>query len=97
VYPNPVSGNCWFTFSLNRAARVEIDIHSISGRLVRRIENQDCQLGYNQVSWDGADAQGVRLPNGIYLYRLLAQSSDASSGANRQTSDQVLEKFIVKR
>jgi hypothetical protein len=97
VYPNPVSGNCWFTFSLNRAARVEIDIHTISGRLARRIENQDCQLGYNQVSWDGTDAQGVRLPNGIYLYRLLAQSSDASSGASRQTSDQVLEKFIVKR
>lgn len=97
VYPNPTSGNCWFTFSLNRAARVEIDIHTISGRLVRRIENQDCQLGYNQISWDGTDAQGVRLPNGIYLYRLRAQSSDASSGANRQTSDQVLEKFIVKR
>jgi hypothetical protein len=97
VYPNPVSGNCWFTFSLNQAARVEIDIHTISGRLVRRIENQDCQLGYNQISWDGADAQGVRLPNGIYLYRLLAQSSDASSGADRQTSDHVLDKFIVKR
>jgi hypothetical protein len=96
VYPNPVSGSGYFTFNLNQAARVEIDIHTISGRLVRRIENQDCQLGYNQISWDGTDGQGVRLPNGIYLYRLLAQSSDASSGSNRQTSDRVLEKFIVK-
>jgi hypothetical protein len=96
VYPNPVAGNSYFTFSLNRAARVDVSIHTISGRLVRRIQNQDCKLGYNQIPWDGTDTQGVKLPNGIYLYRLQAQSSDASSGAQRQTGDQVVEKFIVK-
>jgi len=97
VYPNPVADHGWFTFNLNRAARVFVNIHTLSGRLVRRIDNQDCQLGFNQIAWDGTDAQGVRLPNGVYLYRLSALSSDASSGSQRQTSDQVVEKFIVRR
>ena len=70
----------------------------MSGRLVRRIENQDCQLGYNQVSWDGADAQGVRLPNGVYLYRLSAPSRQTRARvAEARPAAQVIEKFIVRR
>jgi hypothetical protein len=97
VYPNPLESRGWFTFNLNRAARVTVNIHSLSGRLVRRIDNQDCQLGFNRIDWDGTDGQGAPLPNGVYLYRLSALSSDASSGSQRQTSSQVIEKFVIRR
>jgi len=96
VFPNPGIGPGYFTFQLNRAARVAVQVYTISGRPVRTLANLDCNLGYNQISWDGRDRNGVALPNGIYLYRLSAQTSETTNGARRETSDQALETFIIR-
>lgn len=77
VHPNPVSGAAVFTFELSLAALVSVKVYTISGRLVRSLPRQACGFGYNQIEWDGRDAFGNPLPNGIYLYKLDAQSSEA--------------------
>jgi hypothetical protein len=97
VYPNPSNGPTSFTFRLNRSARVSVRIYTISGRLVRVLSDEDCNLGYNRISWDGTDRSGVELPNGIYIYRIDAQASETGSGANRESGHQLTDKFIVKR
>jgi hypothetical protein len=97
VFPNPGTGPGYFTFQLNRAARVTVQVYTISGRPVRVLNDNDCNLGHNQIAWDGLDKGGTPLPNGIYLYRLSAQTVETASGARRETSDKVFATFIVRR
>ena len=94
VYPNPVSGPTRFTFVLSRAAFVSVKIYTISGRLIRRLPDQLCFFGYNQIEWDGLDEQGGPLANGVYLYKLDAHASEVAGGG--QSSASLRDKFIVQ-
>jgi len=98
VYPNPVTDRALFTFLLTRPARVTIKIFTISGRLVRTIGPQECSFGYNQIEWDGCDRAGTPLANGIYLYKIDAQTGDLLSGNQLQPRAAThRDKFIVRR
>lgn len=92
VYPNPVSTTAEFTFELSAASRVTIQIFTVSGRLVRRLPGFSYPAGFGAYSWDGLDAEGRPLPNGVYIYRLSAESEDAWL-PNARTA--VTGKFIV--
>ncbi len=94
VYPNPAAGRAAFTFRLTLPALVSVRIFTISGRLVRTIQPQLCDYGYNQIHWDGLDKDGHPLANGIYLYRLDARPL---SGGNATGSASFRDKFIVYR
>ncbi|MBN2380681.1 T9SS type A sorting domain-containing protein [candidate division WOR-3 bacterium] len=94
VYPNPVSSTAEFTFELNAAADVSVLIFSISGRLVRRLPVLSYPEGFSSYAWDGLDASGRPLPNGVYIYRLTAETGPEDAWLpNARTS--VNEKFIV--
>ncbi len=92
VYPNPVSITAEFTFDLSAASRVTIQIFTVSGRLVRRLPAFSYPAGFGAYFWDGLDAEGRPLPNGVYIYRLSAESEDAWL-PNARTA--VTGKFIV--
>lgn len=94
VYPNPVSSSADFTFEVNVASKVSIQIFSISGRLLRKLPAVSYPSGFNLYPWDGLDAQGRPLPNGVYIYRLSAESEDERFAGLRTA---VNEKFIVIR
>jgi hypothetical protein len=75
--PNPVSETTSFIYTLTRDADlVRIDIYSSSGRRVRRIENAPTKEGYNEAYWDGRDADGRPVGNGVYFYRILARREE---------------------
>ncbi|NKB67523.1 MAG: hypothetical protein GKR89_10710 [Candidatus Latescibacteria bacterium] len=74
VYPHPVTDSGAFTYVLSHPASVVVEIYSISGWLVRRLEGGGQGAGFGQVDWDGRDQQGRLVANGTYLYRLLASS-----------------------
>ncbi len=78
VYPNPGSGLRCFSFRLSEDASVTVSIHTVSGRCIRRLESQ-CQQGYNQILWDGLDADGDEPATGAYVFRISAVSVGASS------------------
>jgi hypothetical protein len=94
VYPNPAAGPASFTFELSRAAFVTVKIYTISGRMVRKLPEQACGYGYNQLEWDGRDEDGGHLANGVYLYKIDARATEA--GATRSNSS-FRDKFIVQR
>jgi hypothetical protein len=94
VYPNPTSGRAAFTFNLSVPASVSVRIFTISGRLVRRIEPQQCGFGFGRLDWDGRDKEGQVLANGIYLYKLDARALESGT---QSTSASVRDKFIVYR
>ena len=87
--PNPVSDGTTFTYILSRPADVTVRIHTLYGRLVRRLDNLAGRAGYNQVFWDGRDAGGHPLANGVYLYTVTAEDG---SGKAR-----VKERLVVYR
>jgi len=80
-YPNPFSGETWFTFNHNQAFSeldVQIDIFNLQGQLVDRIIRTVTSPGFRAepIRWDGVGKDGRPLTNGMYLYRLILETPD---------------------
>lgn len=76
-YPNPFDRQTTLIYELNRAVDdISISIYTASGRQVRVINDTSTQEGYNEVMWDGQDADGISLANGVYLYKVRAVVDD---------------------
>ncbi len=88
-YPNPFIDNTTFTFDLTQSAHISIRIYTVNGRLIRVLEAGERTPGFNQVPWDGRDEEGDVIANGVYLYRVLAQSGEHRAEA--------LQKAILMR
>jgi hypothetical protein len=73
-YPNPFARETSFAFYLTQDADVQIKIYSIAGRLIRVMDLPFGERGFNVISWDGQDAYGDELANGVYLYKVSARS-----------------------
>lgn len=99
-YPNPFTTNTYFQFEHNLAGQildVQVNIFSVSGRLVKTIQqtitNNDSFRVANDVSWDGNDEYGDPLARGVYLYRVKVRGTDAT-GAN-STAQSDFEKLVI--
>ncbi|MEO0102390.1 MAG: C25 family cysteine peptidase [candidate division WOR-3 bacterium] len=77
----------YFTFNLSLPASVLIKIYSLSGRFVKEIATIG-ESGFNRVYFDGLDRFGKRIPKGIYLYQIAAQTLD-------QKRAKILDKFLL--
>ena len=51
------------------AARAELMVFDVQGRLVRRVAGGEYAAGYQSATWDGRDARGVDVPAGVYFLR----------------------------
>ena len=98
-YPNPTTGPTRFVFEHNQPAgtpvTARVRIFSLAGRPVRTIEAIDfLPGGAMHVVWDGTDDEYVRLPPGVYLYRLRVTVEGA--GGDRQVAE-VVERLAIVR
>ena len=75
-YPNPFAHDTEFCFHLTRQAQVRIKVFTVAGRLIRTIDPGFIDVGYHRIRWDGLDGDGDPLANGVYLYKILAESDD---------------------
>jgi hypothetical protein len=80
-YPNPFTTHTEFMFEHNQvctALDVRIQIFTISGKLVKTIEQQVLQDGYRSrpIPWDGTDDFGDRIGKGVYVYRLEVRNEE---------------------
>jgi hypothetical protein len=70
-YPNPSSGQVNIPFIATEiGGPVSIVVYDLTGRCIRTVRSESNLSGYNEVSWDGADAQGARVARGIYVVDL---------------------------
>jgi len=74
-YPNPFSSSTNFVFEYNQpneGINVEICIYNAAGEFVKKIQQAFTSTGSrnNQITWDGTDNNGAKLPSGVYVYRL---------------------------
>ncbi len=81
VRPNPFAVSATVSFDLMRSSRVDVSVHDVAGRLVRRLTDDVRPVGPNAVDWDGLDSAGAPLPSGIYLIRLRADGWARSAKA----------------
>ncbi len=68
--PNPMSDDATFAFGVPTSARVVLAIYDLEGRRVRILVDETVPAGEHPVFWDGTSDRGVRVPGGLYLYRL---------------------------
>lgn len=68
--PNPFSSSSQISFVLAKAARCELKIYDLKGRLRRRLTESFLKSGTHQFCFDGCDEAGLRLSSGIYLVSL---------------------------
>jgi len=88
-YPNPFTSQTEFLFEHNQACNsmdVQVQIFTISGRLVKSIHQNVNTNGYrvNGVFWDGKDDFGDNLARGVYIYKLKATTLDGRSASKTQ-------------
>ncbi len=81
-YPNPFNPETRIQYTVPGPGNVEIRIHSVSGGLVRTLQERVLSAGRFEVRWDGEDDTGSPVPSGIYLCRIAGVRSTERSNAS---------------
>ena len=71
-YPNPFHPRTTIPFALDEASEVTLTVYDIRGRKVRSLVSEVLPSGPHAASWDGRDARGRPVPDGVYLCELRA-------------------------
>ena len=78
-FPNPfVPGSgTYFAYYLTESAdEVSLKIYTITGRRILAVDTLDASVSFNEFHYDGYDADGEPLANGVYLYKFTARKGD---------------------
>ncbi|MBK8491182.1 MAG: T9SS type A sorting domain-containing protein [Saprospirales bacterium] len=102
-YPNPFINSTCFQFEHNlenQELDVQVDIYTISGRLVKTLEERIFSEGSrlslgNCIQWDGRDNFGDPLAKGVYLYKIKVQALLTGEAELRGESE--FQKLVILR
>lgn len=83
-YPNPFTNKTTFTFNSSRDAEVRIKIFTVSGQLIKTLEDPFVSRGFNMIEWDGRDESGDIPANGVYLYKLIAKAPSLNGSSQKE-------------
>ena len=72
-YPNPFNPATKIRFSLSKSGQVDLTVFDILGRKVVTIVDEVTFAGVHEVEWNSRNAAGLRVPSGVYFYRLRSQ------------------------
>ena len=70
--PNPFSASTAIRFAIPKAHHVRLLLYNREHELVRVLHDEQTPAGQYTIVWDGTTANGERLANGFYTYRLEA-------------------------
>ncbi|MCF8241891.1 MAG: hypothetical protein K9J16_10925 [Melioribacteraceae bacterium] len=76
-FPNPFGDQTFFTFKLTKIPdELKLRIYTVAGRLIKEflIPPSELNIDLNKVFWDGRDEDGDLVANGVYIYKLIAES-----------------------
>ena len=84
TYPNPFHTYMTLEYGLPDASTVSIEVYDILGKRVHTLMNNEAKSeGTYAIQWDGTDAAGRPLANGIYVFSV-------QSGSTKMTKKVVL-------
>ena len=68
--PNPFRAATHVAYQLPRSSQVRATVHDVQGRLLATLTQGAQSAGTHDLLWEGRDAQGRRVRDGLYLVRL---------------------------
>ncbi|HCV42924.1 MAG TPA: hypothetical protein DGH68_05535 [Bacteroidetes bacterium] len=77
-YPNPFNPQTTISYSLPANSQVSLKIFSVTGQLVRTLQNGENSAGKHVVQWDGLNDRGNSVGSGVYFYRLQATPANGA-------------------
>ena len=79
-FPNPFEpgakrgkGTTFIYTLTTEVDKITLKIYTVTGRLIRAMDELDGFADYNEYHWDGIDGDGEELPNGVYFYKLIVE------------------------
>jgi len=66
----PTTDGYEVSYSVASTCRVDISVHDLLGREIRRLVAAEQSAGEHRVTWNCADSAGNAVPRGVYLVRL---------------------------
>ena len=78
VFPNPFKLQTNFMLHLKKSSFIDFSIYDISGHRVKTIYQGNIEEGIHKFSWEGTDEKGIRMKNGIYIYKIKSHNGYAS-------------------
>ncbi len=82
-FPNPFSSTTSIPLEIAKRGLLTLDIIDVMGSKVKTLVSEIFEPGSLTIQWDGTDAGGNKLPNGVYFFRV-------TSGNNTETGRMVL-------
>lgn len=82
AFPNPFddAGTRFvFTLSGDAPADVLVRVYTASGRRIHEARRDGLPPGHHEIPWDGRDAEGQELANGVYFFKLVAHGPAGTS------------------
>lgn len=76
--PNPCRGHAVLSYALAGENRVSLQIHDLTGRVVRTLVGRSQGPGRYSLRWDARDDEGRLLAGGVYFCRLVAGKYQAA-------------------
>ena len=77
-YPNPFNPQTSIQFAIpaeeggsEAEEKVVLKVYDMRGRMVDKLVDKALSPGIYTVQWDGKDSRGVRVPSGVYFYKLI--------------------------
>ena len=103
-YPNPFSTRTQFVFTLTGSDipdEIIIQIMTVNGTVVREITQEEIgpiKIGNNRTeyAWDGHDAYGDQLANGVYLYKVKIFNNGVEMKHRETSADRAFKNGIGK-
>lgn len=78
IYPNPMSTRTRIRYRGEAVPDARLDIHDISGRLVRSLHDGPLPEGLRIWEWDRRDDSGLRVSPGVYFARIVTTAERRS-------------------
>ncbi|MCK5147725.1 DNRLRE domain-containing protein [bacterium] len=71
-YPNPFNPTTNIQFDLPEATDVKLIVYNMLGREIVRLIDNHMTAGYKHLVWDAKGRNGLTVPSGLYLIRIIA-------------------------
>jgi hypothetical protein len=84
-HPNPFNLETVIRFSLPRPARVELEVYTVHGQLIKHLTSGHLPAGIHSLKWNGRNNDGLPVPSGVYLCQI-------KSGEQRLVRSMILSK-----
>lgn len=84
VYPNPASASAHMAFSLPAAGNVRVEIFDMLGRKVATLLDKSAPAGRHAVQWNGRNYKQEAVSNGVYFYKVQADTDIGYYSATRK-------------